>query len=117
MVRVSDVDAHRARAAAAGAAVEEAEDHFYGERQYTAIDLAGRMWVFSQSIADLDPSDWAHEPPDISQRAHRARKPPVTGAAGCDLAVPVNTAQGRLLGRFGWNAKPLAAGPGPGEPR
>ena len=32
MVRVSDVDAHRARAAAAGAAVEEAEDHFYGEQ-------------------------------------------------------------------------------------
>jgi len=75
MVRVSDVDAHRARAAAAGAAVEEAEDHFYGERQYTATDLAGRMWVFSQSIADLDPADWAHDPPDISQRAHRARKP------------------------------------------
>ena len=58
MIRVSDVDAHRARASAAGAAVDEAEDHFYGERQYTATDLAGRNWVFSQSIADIDPAAW-----------------------------------------------------------
>lgn len=58
MVRVLDVDAHRARAAAAGATVGEAEDHFYGERQYSATDFAGRTWIFTQSIADLDPTDW-----------------------------------------------------------
>jgi uncharacterized glyoxalase superfamily protein PhnB len=58
MVRVADVDAHRAHAAAAGATVGEAVDHFYGERQYTATDVAGRSWVFTQSIADLDPTDW-----------------------------------------------------------
>ena len=58
MIRVVDVDAHRARAAAAGASVGEAEDHFYGERQYSATDFAGRTWIFTQSIADLDPSEW-----------------------------------------------------------
>jgi uncharacterized glyoxalase superfamily protein PhnB len=58
MIRVSDVDTHRARAAAAGATVGEAEDHFYGERQYVATDFAGRTWIFTQSIADLDPSEW-----------------------------------------------------------
>lgn len=58
MVRVDDVDAHRARAAAAGATVGEAEDHLYGERQYRATDFAGRAWIFTQSIADLDPADW-----------------------------------------------------------
>lgn len=58
MVRVDDVDAHRARAVEAGAQVGPAEDHLYGERQYTATDFAGRSWVFSQSIADLDPTEW-----------------------------------------------------------
>jgi uncharacterized glyoxalase superfamily protein PhnB len=58
MIRVDDVDAHRARPQAAGAEVSEASDHFFGERQYTAVDLAGRTWVFSQSIADLAPEGW-----------------------------------------------------------
>jgi len=33
-------------------------DFPYGERQYTAEDLAGRRWTFSQSIADVDPQEW-----------------------------------------------------------
>jgi uncharacterized glyoxalase superfamily protein PhnB len=58
MVRVDDVDRHRAAAAAAGASVSEAEEHMYGERQYAATDLCGRLWLFTESIADLAPSDW-----------------------------------------------------------
>ena len=58
MVRVEDVDTHRARAMAAGASVSEAADHMYGERQYTATDLSGRRWVFTESIADLVPEGW-----------------------------------------------------------
>jgi uncharacterized glyoxalase superfamily protein PhnB len=58
MVRVEDVTAHRERARAAGAEVGEIGEHAYGERQYTATDHAGRRWVFSQSVADVDPRDW-----------------------------------------------------------
>jgi uncharacterized glyoxalase superfamily protein PhnB len=59
LVRVDDVDAHHERAAAAGARVVAAPtDYPYGERQYTAVDLGGHSWTFSQSIADVDPADW-----------------------------------------------------------
>jgi uncharacterized glyoxalase superfamily protein PhnB len=59
MVRVEDVDAHRARAAAHGAQIlEEPVDFPYGERQYTAQDPAGHRWTFSQTIADVAPEEW-----------------------------------------------------------
>ena len=58
-VRVPDVDAHCARARAAGAEiVGEPADHPYGERQYRVVDLAGHHWTFTQSIADVRPEDW-----------------------------------------------------------
>jgi uncharacterized glyoxalase superfamily protein PhnB len=59
MVRVEDVDAHHARAVAMGARVLGAPaDYPYGERQYSAVDLGGHRWTFSQSIADVDPASW-----------------------------------------------------------
>ncbi len=58
MVRVEDVDRHVERAMAGGAVCEEAADHPYGERQYVATDPWGRTWLFSQTIADVDPSSW-----------------------------------------------------------
>ncbi len=58
MVRVDDVDEHRRRASTAGADVSDVEEHVYGERQYTATDFSGRRWVFSQTVRDVDPSDW-----------------------------------------------------------
>lgn len=58
MVRVDDVEEHLARALAAGAQVGDVQDHMYGERQYTAVDLSGRSWVFTQSIADVAPEEW-----------------------------------------------------------
>jgi uncharacterized glyoxalase superfamily protein PhnB len=59
LVRVEDADAHHERAAAAGARiVAPPTDYPYGERQYTAEDLGGHRWTFSQSIADVDPADW-----------------------------------------------------------
>lgn len=62
MVRVEDVDAHHARAAAAGAQVSGPPlTHPYGERQYGVRDFAGHRWVFTQSIADVDPGDWGGE--------------------------------------------------------
>jgi uncharacterized glyoxalase superfamily protein PhnB len=59
MVKVDDVDAHHARARQRGARILSAPaDHPYGERQYSAADLAGHHWTFTQAIADLAPEDW-----------------------------------------------------------
>ena len=59
MVRVPDVDAHHAKAVAAGAQIAAKPEIFpYGERQYTAIDCGGHVWKFSQSVADKVPEEW-----------------------------------------------------------
>ena len=59
MVRVADVDAHHRRAVAHGARIlSPPTDYPYGERQYSLADPAGHRWVFSQSIADVDPAAW-----------------------------------------------------------
>lgn len=59
MVRVEDVDAHCRHARTHGAeVVSEPADLPYGERQYTARDFSGRLWVFTQSVADVAPEDW-----------------------------------------------------------
>jgi len=62
MVPVSDAHAHCARAREAGAViVNEPTDWPYGERQYTARDVGGHLWTFSQTIADVAPEDWGGE--------------------------------------------------------
>jgi uncharacterized glyoxalase superfamily protein PhnB len=59
LVRVEDVAAHCERARAHGATIlMEPTDFEYGERQYTAVDLAGHQWTFSQTLADVHPEDW-----------------------------------------------------------
>lgn len=58
MVRIEDLDGHRARAEAAGARVGLPSLFPHGERQYTARDLAGRVWIFSESVADVAPAEW-----------------------------------------------------------
>ena len=59
MVRVDHVDAHYERASARGAQIlGPPADYPYGERQYTAVDIGGHTWTFSQSIADVAPEDW-----------------------------------------------------------
>ena len=58
-VRVADVDRHYERARERGARILHApEDYPFGERQYTAEDLGGHRWTFSQSIADVAPESW-----------------------------------------------------------
>lgn len=58
-VRVDDADRHHERAASRGARIANPPtDYPYGERQYTAEDLGGHRWTFSQSIADVDPASW-----------------------------------------------------------
>jgi uncharacterized glyoxalase superfamily protein PhnB len=59
VVRVEDALAHCERARAHGAKIiEDPKDFPYGERQYTAVDLAGHHWTFTETIADVAPEDW-----------------------------------------------------------
>lgn len=49
-----DIDAHCARARAAGASVlQEPEDQFYGDRTYRAVDPEGHVWTFAQAVRDV----------------------------------------------------------------
>ena len=58
-VRVDDADRHHEQAERSGARIlQPPTDYPYGERQYSALDLAGHHWTFSQSIADVDPASW-----------------------------------------------------------
>jgi uncharacterized glyoxalase superfamily protein PhnB len=64
MVRVDDVQDHYERAKQHGAQIVRGPVDFpYGERQYTAEDIGGHRWTFSQSIADLAPEDWGGASP------------------------------------------------------
>jgi uncharacterized glyoxalase superfamily protein PhnB len=58
-VRVPDVDAAFARARDAGGRVfEEPTTHEYGERSCVLDDLAGHRWELTQTVRDVDPSEW-----------------------------------------------------------
>ena len=67
MVRVDDVDAHYQRTLQSGfmRILEAPESQPYGERQYSVEDFAGHRWVFTQSIADVDPLEWGGAPGDL----------------------------------------------------
>ena len=69
-VHVEDVDQHFERAKQFGARiVHEPETYTFGERQYTAEDLAGYRWAFSQSVADVAPEQWgARTGPELAAR-------------------------------------------------
>ena len=59
LVRVDDINSHYEHAKQAGARiVSPPADYPYGERQYTVEDLGGHRWIFSQTIADVDPKSW-----------------------------------------------------------
>jgi len=58
-VSVENVDAHYERARQFGARiVSPPRTCEFGERQYSAEDIAGYRWTFSQSVADVDPREW-----------------------------------------------------------
>jgi len=59
MVRMENVRAHCERAREHGARIiQEPADFPYGERQYTAEDLAGHQWTFTETTADVAPEEW-----------------------------------------------------------
>ncbi len=57
-VYVDDLDAHCARARAAGAQIRsDPEDMFWGDRTYVVEDLEGHRWTFAQHTRDVAPED------------------------------------------------------------
>jgi uncharacterized glyoxalase superfamily protein PhnB len=59
VVVVDDVDRHFSHAHERGAAiVSELEDKPWGMRQYTAEDLEGHRWEFSQFVRYAPPGEW-----------------------------------------------------------
>jgi predicted enzyme related to lactoylglutathione lyase len=84
MVYVEDVDAHCERAKKFGAKiVNPPTTHMFGERQYSAEDLAGYRWAFSQSVADVDPLEWGAQVLDIQSSVAPLRLPRL-----CYLEIP-----------------------------
>jgi len=64
IVRVEDADKHLERSKQFGARiVQPPTDMPFGERIYTAEDLAGHRWTFSQSIADGALEEWGAKAP------------------------------------------------------
>jgi hypothetical protein len=56
---VDGVDAHYETATAYGARILNPPTTYpFGERQYTAIDLAEHRCGFTQSVAEVDPAEW-----------------------------------------------------------
>ena len=63
IVRVEDVDRHFEHAKQFGARiVQPPADMPFGERVYSAEDLVGHRWTFSQSIADVPLEHWGATP-------------------------------------------------------
>jgi uncharacterized glyoxalase superfamily protein PhnB len=59
LVRVTDARGHFARSLRSGARIlMEPTDFEYGERQYAAEDPSGHRWTFSETLSDVDPTDW-----------------------------------------------------------
>ena len=57
-VDVTDIDAHCARARAAGAEIlAEPADQFYGDRTYRARDPEGHVWNFGQRMREVSAAE------------------------------------------------------------
>lgn len=62
-IRVDDVDRHYDHARQRGARILKVPTNMpFGERQYTAEDVGGHRWTFSQSVADVAPEEWGAIP-------------------------------------------------------
>jgi len=103
-VPVEDVDGHFERARQFGARIlGRPKTHPYGERQYSAQDLQGYHWTFSQSVADVNPGDWGATAADLSSPPVLRLRP-----SFCYLQIPaVDIAKSAAFYEnvFGWNIR------------
>jgi len=103
-VHVEDVDSHYEHAKQRGARIlQPPATHPFGERQYTAEDLAGYRWTFSQSVADVNPEEWGATVSDIQSPVALLPRPRL-----CYLEIPavdVPQSVGFYENVFGWNIR------------
>jgi len=104
MVRVDDIDAHCARAKEYGAQIlNPLASHAFGERQYSAVDLEGNRWDFTQSVADVQPEEWGATVSEIKHPLELLPRPRL-----CYLEVPaadVHQSAAFYENVFGWNIR------------
>ncbi len=115
MVRVRDIDAHFAHAKQFGARIlSQPDSKPFGERQYSAEDLEGHRWAFTESVADIPPESWG------AQVAHTVQ-PPLCSAAPPAHMLPGDSRRGcpsvRRLLRAGFRLEHQASGYGPAQLR
>ncbi len=83
-VHVEDVDRHYEHAKRRGARIlQPPTTHPFGERQYTAADLDGHRWTFSQSVADVAPEEWGATVSESKSRLALLPRPRL-----CYLEIP-----------------------------
>jgi uncharacterized glyoxalase superfamily protein PhnB len=74
MLRVDDVDQHYDRVVRGGARITRTPQTYpFGERQYTAEDLGGHRWTFTQSVADIAPEEWGGQVMSRVDHQHAAK--------------------------------------------
>jgi uncharacterized glyoxalase superfamily protein PhnB/predicted enzyme related to lactoylglutathione lyase len=104
MVPVKDIDSHCEHATRFGArVVNPLATHAYGERQYTAEDLEGHHWTFSQSVSDVDPVEWGALAKEIKGPPAQKARP-----SFCYLQIPavdVRKSAEFYESTFGWNIR------------
>ena len=104
LVHVDDVDRHYEHAKQHGARIlQPPATHPFGERQYTAEDLAGYRWTFSQSVADVKPEEWGATVSDIRSGHALLPRPRF-----CYIEIPavdVRQSVAFYEGVFGWNIR------------
>jgi predicted enzyme related to lactoylglutathione lyase/uncharacterized glyoxalase superfamily protein PhnB len=104
MVRVEDVDSHYEHARERGARIlQPPATHPYDERQYTAEDLAGYRWTFSQSVADVNPEEWGATVSDMRGPLALLPRPRL-----CYLEIPALDLRQSLTfyeNVFGWSIR------------
>jgi predicted enzyme related to lactoylglutathione lyase len=104
MVYVQDVDAHCERAKKfAAKIVNPPVTAEFGERQYSAEDLEGHRWTFSQSVADVDPKAWGAQAALIRYRLELLPRPRF-----CYLEIPaldIKKSVAFYEKVFGWNIR------------
>ncbi len=103
-VHVEDVDRHYEHAKQRGARILHPPTTYpYGERQYTAEDLNGHRWTFSQSVADVKPEEWGATVSELKGRNALLPRPRL-----CYLEIPAIDLSHSVAfyeDVFGWNIR------------